>query len=108
MKLKIGHDNLLFKITEEELVSLDAGKTLHEAINISGNRLIFIIEPSGDKNDIMLDYNYSTIRMIISPASVRRMLEQGRSKEGLNSNQDGLSIALQVDVRSYNKNNKAA
>lgn len=101
MKLKIGENSLRFKITEDELQILRAGKVLHEAVNIAGSRLAFTIDPSGSGDVMISDYRDNFIRLIVPPSLIEELVEKGRSKEGLEGNQDGLSLMLQVDIRSH-------
>lgn len=98
MKLKLDSRSLRFKITGDELQKLRAGEDLQEAINIAGNVLGLVIDPSGDA--VALNYEEGAIRLMVSSALVKELEDKGRSKEGIKSDIDGLTVFLQVDART--------
>ncbi len=107
MNLKIENNGLRFRITESELQTLLTGQALEEITDITGKKLIVMIDPVSSNSEMeaamMNNTDDTFIRMTISPEQLQMLEQKGRSKEGLESRRNELTISLQVDVRSQKR-----
>ncbi|GJL85392.1 MAG: hypothetical protein DHS20C02_11670 [Micavibrio sp.] len=105
MNVRIGEQDLRFKITEEELKTLLAGQCLHVNVGLLNKTLVATINPQGSgesmESKLVLDDSEAYLNLLIPPGKVEELSDMGRSRAGLKaSSDDGLSISLQVDMRA--------
>ena len=103
MNLRLGDNSLLFKITEEELLTLIGGFALEQSLALPGGPISVCIEPGGDAErlDPVIDRGESVrIRLPVSRALLDMLRSLGRNRDGLQHQSGDTMVALQVDVRS--------
>lgn len=103
MNLRLGDNSLLFKITEEELLTLIGGTPLEQSLSVPGGPISVRIEPGGDRErlDPVIDRGEGLrIRLPVSHALLNMLRSLGRNRDGLQHQSGDTLVALQVDVRS--------
>lgn len=102
MNLRLGDNSLLFKITEEELLTLIGGTPLEQTLSLPGGSISVRIEPGADRErlDPVIDRGESPgIRLPVSHALLDRLRSLGRDRDGLQHQSGDTRVALRVDVR---------
>lgn len=103
MNLKLDHTGMRFKITADELAQLQDGKHLKEVLQIGPQRLAIIIDPAGRDDEFGAGYSDGMIWLLLSATKINELATLGRSREGLEQEQDGLVLSLQVDFRTQKR-----
>lgn len=102
MNVRIKNQNLRFKITKEELITLLGGHSIYEKIVLLDKALVVTINPNGRgeemKPKLVLDQEDAYLNLLIPPPNVRTLFDMGQSREGLVQEINGISVALQVDI----------
>lgn len=92
MNIRIGNQNIRFKVTEDELGQLLSGDTL-EINSLISARII----PNG--SDILVKHNNGELILMVSKQRLLELMDMGKNREGISAQQGDLSLYLQVDVR---------
>jgi hypothetical protein len=109
MNVKITERSVTFKITEEEMIVLSMGKPLEKIIPIGGNDFAMVIDPNpenllkdinGAPLKLILDKDESCLMLCTSKEQIQKLMDMGRSKEGLSAHTDDLEVFLQVDLKA--------
>ena len=100
MNLRLAHNSLRFKIDQEELDLLLSGETLEAVVPFSERNLGFLIVPTEAVDSMKPSYTGDRVILKIAPLQLRMLADNGRSKEGLEEEVDGIAVSLQVDIRS--------
>ena len=104
MDIKISEKTVTFKITEEELNILLNGQPLKKNVLIAANDFVMAIDLADESADVplrlILDRDGSCLILRTSIEQIRKLVEMGKSREGLFCNWSELDISLQVDVRA--------
>lgn len=113
MKLKIGEQEFIFKISEEELYSLRAGKTLRLGVIVSCVPIDVVAVCSEKVDHMTLKINAEAsnvnLRLLVPPREAEKLEAMGRSREGVSCSQDkGPTISLQVDYLKDSRRQEAA
>lgn len=117
MNIKITEKSVTFKITEEELNVLSAGQTLEKSVSICGNDFAMVIDPNPSDYferfenttlKLILDKDESCLMLCTSKAQIQKLVNMGRSKEGLCAHVDDLDVFLQVDLKADSRPRRPA
>ena len=112
MNVRIEEQNLRFKISEQELRTLIDGHCLSMKVGLLDKMLVVTINPQGDGDDMKVAMVFGRgevyLNFLIPPEKLLELSEMGRSRAGLEANMDGLSLSLQVDLRSDQRKAKRA
>lgn len=117
MNVKITEKSVTFKITEEELNILSIGQPIEKSVPIGGNDFAMVIDPDPaeyfeDFKDIalklILDRDESCLMLCTNKDQIRKLIDMGRSKEGLCAHVSGLDVFLQVDLKSDSRPRRKA
>jgi hypothetical protein len=104
MNIKIENQKLRFKITEDELAKLCAGHCLNTQVNFLNKVFVTVINPQGLTKGmdarLVCDEGDTYLTLFVSPDQTQELSDLGRSRQGIEVNIDGLTISLQVDLRS--------
>ena len=100
MNLRLAPNSLRFKVDREELDRLLSGETLEACVPFSERTFSFLIVPTEAVDSMKPDYTGNRVILKIAPLQLRMLADKGRSKEGLEEEVDGVTVSLQVDVRS--------
>lgn len=103
MNVKIDGQGLRFRVTAAELEQLQKGVTLQESLQIGRRGLVIVIDPVAVTDNLTAIYDEDRIRLLLSPAKVKKLASMGRSREGLEDVTDDLTISLQVDFRTQKR-----
>ncbi len=100
MNVRIENQNARFKITQNELSALLNGDNI--SLNLS-HMIVVTIKPNGKCSNMKLqhvvDNRVTNLSLIISREKLTALADMGKSREGISSEQNGLLISLQVDIR---------
>lgn len=117
MNIKITEKSVTFKITEAELNILSTGHALEKAVPIGGNDFAMVIDPDPSEYfenfadaplKLILDKDESCLMLCTSKEQIQKLIDMGRSKEGLAAHVDGLDVFLQVDLKADSRPKKKA
>lgn len=103
MKIKIEDKCFRFKISEKELSLLLDGKAVSMKSPILDKNFMVVITPEDNGGD--MGFNLSTddndvcLDLFVSTASLRDLLDMGRSRGGIKQSIGSSSVTLQVDLR---------
>ena len=100
MNLRLAPGSLRFKVDREELGRLLSGETLEACVPFRGRTLGFLIVPAEATDSMKPDYTGERVILKIAPVQLKMLADKGRSKEGLEEEVDGVTVSLQVDIRS--------
>ena len=109
MKVKITEKSVTFKITEEELNILSAGQPIEKAVPIGGNDFAMVIDPNPAECfedfkeaplKLILDKYEACLMLCTSKDQIQKLIDMGRSKEGLCAQVNGLDVFLLVDLKA--------
>lgn len=107
MNVKISNQNLLFKISEAERISLSAGETIEASINFGSSVLLCSVSPQKDNMPcavgMCLDHSEAYIYLNIPMMDIQRLSDMGKNREGLAYEIGQIRAVLQVDVRSVSR-----
>lgn len=113
MKLKIGEQEFIFKISEEELYNLRDGKSLRMEVIVSCVPIDISVACSEKVDHMTLKINAEasnvSLRLLVPPREVEALDSMGRNREGISCSQDkGPAISLQVDYLKDSRRKEAA
>jgi hypothetical protein len=100
MNLRLAPNSLRFKVDREELDRLLCGETLEAYVPFSDRNLSFLIVPTEAAGSMEPEYTGDRVILKIAPMQLKMLADKGRSKEGLEEEVDGITVSLQVDIRS--------
>lgn len=101
MNVKITESSVTFKITEEEMNVLAEGKTLEETVPLGSSGFAMKIDPqSGHDLRVAIDPEKPSLTLYTTKEQLKKLVDMGRSKEGLFAHTDNLDLFLQVDLRA--------
>jgi hypothetical protein len=100
MNLRLAPHSLRFKVDREELDRLLCGETLEARVPFGERNLGFLIVPTEATGSMEPDYTGDRVILKIAPLRLKMLADKGRSKEGLEEEVDGVTVSLQVDIRS--------
>ena len=100
MNLRLARNSVRFKIDQEELDLLLCGETLKASVPFGERNLSFLIVPTEAAGSMQANYTGDRVILKITPLQLRMLADKGRSKEGLEEEVNGITVSLQVDVRS--------
>jgi hypothetical protein len=100
MNLRLAPNSLRFKVDREELGRLLSGETLEACVPFSERNLGFLIVPTEAMRSMKPEYTGEQVILKIAPLQLKMLADKGRSKEGLEEEVNGVTVSLQVDVRS--------
>lgn len=103
MNVRFGGGTVRFRISYEELQLLLTGKKIEETLTLAGKTVLLTIDPSADGETLDFIYDAGLIGLKVSKSSLQGLDENGRKKGGIVSNIGGLSISLQVDLKTYSR-----
>ncbi|HSK28527.1 MAG TPA: hypothetical protein VLA17_01060 [Candidatus Limnocylindria bacterium] len=100
MNLRLAPNSLRFKVDREELGRLLSGETLESSVPFGERNLGFLIVPTEAADSMKPSYTGDRVILKIAPLQLKMLADKGRSKEGLEEEVDGVTVSLQVDIRS--------
>lgn len=109
MNVKITKNSVTFKITEEEMYVLAKGQQIAEIAPIGGNDLAMVIDPEPAEYfdnveevplKLILDRDESCLMLCTTKEEIGKLVDMGRSKDGVSAHVNGLDVALQVDLKT--------
>lgn len=109
MNVKITQTSVTFKITEEELNILSTGQLIEKTVPISGNNFAMVIDSNSAEYfedyeraplKLILDRGRSCLMLCTSKGQIQKLVDMGRSKDGLCAHTSDLDIFLQVDLKA--------
>ncbi|HRC27553.1 MAG TPA: hypothetical protein PKX87_09010 [Alphaproteobacteria bacterium] len=100
MTLTLSSDGFRFRILPDELEDLLAGRTVEHRVSAGPQGLSFSIVPVAGEEDLKVEREAHTIRLLAPQTVLERLRDLGRSKEGVSSVKDGVTMCLQVDLKS--------
>lgn len=109
MNVKITEKSVTFKITEDELNILSTGQPIEKSVPIGGNDFAMVIDPDPAEYfedfkeaplKLILDKDESCLMLCTSKDQIQKLIDMGRSKEGLCAHVNGLDVFLQVDLKA--------
>lgn len=100
MNLRLAPGSLRFKVDREELDRLLSGETLEALVPFSERTFGFRIVPTEAVGSMEPDYTGKQVILRIAPLQLKMLGDKGRSKEGLEEEVGGVTVSLQVDIRS--------
>jgi len=107
MNVKISNQNLLFKISETELVSLSRGETIEVSVNFGASVLLCSICSQRDNAPnavgMCLDRSEAYIYLNVPMTDIQKLSNMGKNREGLAYETGQIRAVLQVDVRSVSR-----
>lgn len=117
MNVRITEESVTFKITEEELNILSTGQSIEKTVPIGGNDFAMVIDP--DPTEYFADFEKAPLKLILdrdesclmlctSKDQIQRLVDMGRSKEGLRAHVKGLDVFLQVDLKADSRPHRKA
>jgi len=100
MNIKFSSQSVIFKISEVELKQLIGGIPLNETVIVPERKISFLIEPVNSlKDEFSIDENF-VVFLRVPEKKLQELENMGKDRDGVCIVQDGLTILLQVDVRS--------
>jgi hypothetical protein len=100
MNLRLARNSLRFKVDQEEFDRLLSGETLEAYVPFSERNLSFLIVPTKAAGSMKAKYADDRVILKIALLQLQMLADKGRSKEGLEEEVDGITVSLQVDIRS--------
>ena len=100
MNLRMDGRSFRFRISPEELGRLLVGRDLDESVCIDIHRFGYRIIPAGDAPEMRLAMADGGFCLYVPGPMLEELRGMGRSKEGLKIMQDGIELALQVDIKT--------
>jgi hypothetical protein len=110
MNVKIDNQSILFKITEEELYVLQAGRKVNVNLSVATLGICFEILPHAQAETLSLASKYmgkeTAVALRVSAQAVQRLVDMGKDRDGISINSGGNTLTLQVDMKSDNRPRK--
>ncbi len=100
MTLTLSSDGFRFRILRDELEGLLAGRAVEHRVSAGPQGLSFAIVPLAGQGDLTVERDGHTIRLLAPRTVLERLRDLGRSKEGVSSVKDGVTVCLQVDLKA--------
>jgi hypothetical protein len=106
MNVKITEKTVTFKITEEELNILSIGQSIEKTVPIGRNNFAMVVDPNLAEDfkeaplKLILDKDESRLMLCTSKVQIQKLVDMGRSREGLYAHLNKLDVFLQVDLKA--------
>lgn len=104
MNLKISDNSFRFRITPQDLDQLLQGRDVEQRVSLGHHCFAYRITPTREaQQGLNLEMAVGGFCLSVSPDMLKNLGGMGRSKEGISTRQNGVEIALQVDIRAQMK-----
>lgn len=103
MNVRISQNDFRFRITPQDLEMLLLGRDIDERICIGTDCFAYRISPVTRDRKMEMEMAVSGFCLFVPRETLEVLRDLGRSKEGVSVLQDGVTLSLQIDIKTQMK-----